>query len=101
MTDEQETILRNSLDAVDRGRRWGLLGVGALCVATVLGLGTVIWTAAQNRAPSPEAAGAFYVLFVAAIVQMLLTACCTTIVIFHVTRMARTVLRRIELAARD
>jgi hypothetical protein len=101
MTDKQETMLRNALDAVDRGRRWVLLGVGALFVATVLGIGTVIWTAAANRAPSQENIGAFNVLFVAAMVQMLLTACCATIVMFHVTRMATAVLRRIELATRD
>ncbi len=101
MSDEQETVLRNSLDAIDRGRRLGLLGVGALCVATVLGLGTVIWTAAQSRAPTPENTGAFKVLFIAAMVQMLLTAGCATIVMFHVTRMARAVIRRIELSTAD
>jgi hypothetical protein len=100
MTDEQETVLRNALDAVDRGRRWVMLGVGALFVATVLALGTVIWTAVANRAPSPENIGAFNVLFVATMVQMLLTACCATIVMFHVTRMAKAILRRIELTTR-
>ena len=52
MADEQEAALRNSLDAVDRGRRWAMLGVGALFVATVLALGALIATAAANQGPS-------------------------------------------------
>jgi hypothetical protein len=35
------------------------------------------------------------------IAQMLLMASCTVILMFHVTRMTRAVLRRIELAKRD
>jgi hypothetical protein len=101
MTNDQETMLRNSLDAVDRGRRWVILGVAALFVATLLALGTVIWTAAQYRAPTQENLGAFNVLFVAALAQMLLTACCATVVVFHVSRMARAILRRIEMVTRD
>src|SRR5262245_27849831 len=101
MTDEQERVLRMSLDAIDRGRRWAMLGIAALFFATILALGTLIWTAAENKAPTAEDLGAFRVLFVAAIAQLLLAPCCATIVIFHVTRMANTILRRIELTARD
>jgi hypothetical protein len=101
MADEHDTALRNSLDAVDRGRRWAMLGVGALFVATVLALGSIIYTAAQSRAPSQEFLGAFKVLFVAAIAEMLLMACCAAIVMFHVTRMTKAVLRRIDLSTRD
>jgi hypothetical protein len=101
MADEQqETVLRNSLDAVDRGRRWAMLGVGALFVATVLALGALIGTAAANQGPSRDV-GVFKVLFVAAIAQMLLMACCTAILMFHVTRMTKAILRRIELTKRD
>jgi hypothetical protein len=102
MADEQqEAVLRNSLDAVDRGRRWAILGVGALFVATVLALGALIWTAAANQGPSPRDVGVFNVFFVAAIVQMLLIACSTAILMFHATRMTRAILRRIELIRRD
>ena len=36
MSDDLERILRNSLDAVDRGKRWATLGVAALFVATLI-----------------------------------------------------------------
>ena len=100
MADEQETALRNSLDAVDRGRRWAMLGVGALFAATVLALGALIGTAAANKGPSHDV-GVFKVLFVAAIAEMLLMACCAAIVMFHVMRMTKAVLQRIDLSARS
>jgi len=102
MADEQqEVILRKSLDAVDRGRRWAMLGVGAVFVATVLAVGTFIWTAHASRAPAPENYGVLDMFLVAVIAQMLLTACCTAILMLHVTRRTRAVLRRIELAKSD
>ena len=101
MADEHDVALRNSLDAIDRGRRWAMLGVGALFVATVLAVGTIIWTAAANKAPSQDFLGAFNILFVAAIAEMLLMACCAAIVMFHVTRMTKSVLQRIDLSTRD
>ena len=101
MTDEQrETVLRNALDAVDRGRRWAMLGVGALFAATVLALGTLLATAAANLGPSHDVA-LFKVLFAAAIAQMLLVACCTALLMFHVTRMTKGILQRIDLATHD
>ena len=101
MAEEYDAVLRNSLDAVDRGRRWAMLGLGALFVATVLALGTIIWTASRFKAPSNDFLGAFNVLFVAAMAEMLLIACCAAIVMFHVTRMTKAVLRRIDLFRRD
>jgi len=102
MADEhQEAVLRKSLDAVDRGRRWAMLGVGAVFVATVLAVGAFIWTAQANRAPAPENYGVLNLFIVAMIAQMLLTASCAVILMFHMTRMTRAVLRRIDLAKRD
>ena len=102
MADEhQEAVLRKSLDAVDRGRRWTMLGVGAVVLATVLAIGEFLWTAQQSRAPAPENYGVVNMLLVAVIAQMLLTACCTAIVVFHGARMTRAVLQRIELIRRD
>jgi hypothetical protein len=98
MADDMEAMLRNSLNAVDRGRRWAVLGVVALFVAIVLALGAVLATAQASAAPPAGQLGAFKVLFVAAIAQMLLVACCTGIVMFHVSRVARTILRSIELS---
>jgi hypothetical protein len=100
MTEDQENALRNALDAVDRGRRWAMLGMGALVVAAVLALGTLVATAAAHQDSSPSA-GVFKVVFVASLAQMLLIACCTAIVMFHVTRMTKVVLRRIALLTRD
>ena len=98
MADDMEAMLRNSLNAVDRGRRWAVLGVVALFVAIVLALGAVLATAQASAAPPAGQLGAFKVLFVAAIAQMLLVACCTGIVMFHVSRVARAILRSIELS---
>jgi uncharacterized membrane protein len=101
MADDMEAMLRNSLNAVDRGRRWAVLGVVALFVAIVLALGAVLATAQASAAPPAGQLGAFKVLFVAAIAQMLLVACCTCIVMFHVSRVARTILRSMELSKGD
>lgn len=99
MTDDMEAILRNSLNAVDRGRRWAVLGVVALFIATVLAVGWVLWVAYGNAAPPKPEIGAFRVLFAGVITQMLLVACCTAIVMFHISRVGRTILRSIELSS--
>ena len=57
MADEHDHVLRNALDAVDRGRRWAMLGVGALFGATILALGAVVWTGSRVAAP-PSLSGA-------------------------------------------
>ena len=100
MADEHDRALRNSLDAVDRGRRWAILGIAALFVATILALGTVFWTASQLAAPPQPFWGALKIMYVAFIAETLLMACCTTIVMVHVTRMTRAVLRQIDLSTR-
>lgn len=102
MADEQQEImLRKSLDAVDRGRRWAMLGAVIVFVATILAIGAFLWTAQQNRAPAPENYGVVNLFMVAVVAQMLLTAFCTAIVMFHSARMTRAVLQRIELIRRD
>jgi hypothetical protein len=101
MADEQDSALRNSLDAVDRGRRWAMLGFGALFVATILALGAVFWTASRLAAPPPPFWGALNIMYAAFIAETLLMACCTAVVMFHVTRMTKAVLRRIDLSTRD
>jgi hypothetical protein len=91
MSEDMEKILRNSLDAVDRGRRWATLGVAALFVATVVLLFT-----AFHAVPAGEP-GASKILFVVSAALMLFIACCTAAVMFHVTRMTKAVLRAVEL----
>ena len=97
MTDEHDHVLRNALDAVDRGRRWAMLGLGALFGATILALGAVVWTGSQVAAPPQPLWGIVKLMWVAFIAQTLLMACCTAIVMFHVTRMTKAILRRIDM----
>ena len=98
MADDMEAMLRNSLDAVDRGRRWAMLGFGALVLATILALGVVVWTGARMAAPPPAFWGVLNIMWAAFIAETLLLACCTAIVMFHVSRVGRTLLKAIELS---
>ena len=101
MADDMEAMLRNSLNAVDRGRRWAMLGGVALLVATVLAVGVVIKTAYENCASCPTRDVSFFkVLFAGVIAQILLIASCTGIVMAHISRVARAILRSIELSER-
>src|SRR5262245_20485995 len=93
MADEHDYVLRNALDAVDRGRRWAKLGLGALFGATILALGAVLWTASQVAAPPQPFWGIVNLMWAAFIAETLLMACCTAIVMFHVTRMAKAMRR--------
>jgi hypothetical protein len=97
MSDDMEAMLRKSLDAVDRGRRWTVFAVAALFVATVLAIGWVLSIAQANAAPPAAQLGAFQVLFAGAVAQMLLIASCTAILMFHIARIGRMILRAIEL----
>ena len=102
MADDMEAMLRNSLNAVDCGWRWACtwrrraLRRDRAGARSGPGHG-----AGQRGAAGGTALGAFKVLFVAAIAQMLLVACCTGIVMFHVSRVARTILRSMELSKGD
>jgi hypothetical protein len=94
MSGDLENVLRNSLDAVDRGRRWAMLGVVALCLATLMGVAS-LFAVAASRGPS-ENGGVFKALFVASAAEMLLIACCTVIGMLHTSRMTKAILRAIE-----
>jgi hypothetical protein len=96
MADSSETVLRNSLDAVDRGRRWATLGVVALFIATALA-----WLAAAAAARGVSSgAGLSKALFVATTTQMLFTGICAVVVMFHVSRITKAVLRALDLYRR-
>ena len=97
MAEEHDHVLRNALDAVDRGRRWTMLGLGALFAATILALGAVLWTGTQVAAPPQPFWGIVNGMWVAFIAETLLIACCTAIVMLHVTRMAKAILRQIDM----
>jgi hypothetical protein len=94
MADDMEAILRNSLDAVDRGRRWAIAGVVALFVGTAIAAAALFGSVAAARR---DEAGLLKVLFVATATQMLFAASCTVVVMFHVSRTTKAVLRALEL----
>ena len=98
MAESSETLLRNSLDAVDRGRRWAVLGVVALFVGTAIGVASLFATAAAARGASD--AGVSKALFVATTTQMLFTGICAVVVMFHVSRTTKAVLRAVDLYRR-
>jgi hypothetical protein len=100
MADGDETILRNALDAVDRGRRLALVGIGALFVAMIVALAAMMAVAAHTGSSTSTEALMLKTLYVSAAAQMLFMACCAALVMFQGSRTARTILRSIELAGR-
>ena len=50
MAQNDEMMMRNALDAVDRGRRLAMVGVGALFVATVFALYALFRLMRRQRA---------------------------------------------------
>ena len=99
MADDMEAVLRNALDAVDRGRRWAILGVIALFVAIAIALAARFGAAAAYRGASENGAP-LKVLFLASVAEMLFVGCCTAIIMFHVTRTAKAMLRALDLSTR-
>jgi len=93
MADDMESMLRNALDAADRGRRLAMIGVGALFVATVLALFFLFHVA--GGAPSGDGV-TLKAIFATAFSIMLLIATCAALVMHHVTRMTKSVLRAID-----
>jgi hypothetical protein len=96
MTDNLDTVLRNSLDAVDRGRRWATFGVVALLVGTAIAVAALFGTAAARQGPT-QGTAVLKLLFVGTATEMLFVACCTVVVMFHITRMTKALLRAIEV----
>jgi hypothetical protein len=94
MSEESETVLRNSLDAVDRFRRRAIAAVAILFVATVVGLASLMGSAAARVGGN---AGQTKILFTSAASQMVFVTLCTVVVALFITRMTKTILRAIEL----
>jgi hypothetical protein len=113
-----EPTLQNALDAVNRGRRWTLFGIGSLFFAVLIILAVLnmmIIPSLQPPAPATQGTtidaptGAsiavsrvvpLKVLWVSAAVQLLFVACGTIVIMLHVSRMTRTILRAIEAMRR-
>ena len=97
MADDMEHVLKNSLDAVDRGRRWAVTGVVALFIGTAIAVAALFGGVAAARG---DQAAVLKVLFVATATQMLFVASCTVIVMFHISRTSKAVLRGLDLHQR-
>ena len=98
MSQESETVLRNSLDAVDRFRRRVIAAVAALFVVTVVGLASLMGSAAARVGGN---AGQTKIQFTSVAAQMLFVTLCTVVVALYITRMTKTILRAIELMSRE
>lgn len=99
MSDNMEAVLRNSLDAIDRGRRWATVGLAALFVAAAISLAALMAIAAHTGTASSDAL-MLKAVYVSSAAGMLLVACCTALVMLHVSRTARAILRSVELAGK-
>ena len=112
MADDKD--LRNALDAVSAGRKWTLFGMAALFFAITITLGFVfsmlIPSMVQAPGAAPEAIGAppetpgvainrlmpLKILWVSSAIQLFFVACATAVLMLHVSKMTRAVLRAIE-----
>ena len=97
MSRDPNTVLQDSLNAVDRFRTRVIAGVAALFVAILFTLGSLMATAAARTGGS---AGQTKILFTSAMAQIIFVAVCTVIIAFQITRMTKAILRAIELSSR-
>jgi|RhiMetdeSRZDD1v2_1073273.scaffolds.fasta_scaffold2361254_2 hypothetical protein len=100
MADSSDTALRNALDAVDRGRRWATIGVAALFIVTAISVSALFASAAAAARGASSDTGLMKVVFVGSSTTMLFTACCAVVVMFHVSRTTKAVLRALDLYRR-
>lgn len=90
MADETGTVLRHSLDAVDRYRRRLIVG---LVVTTVL-LALALFATATH---APRSGGNVEVFLAYSVILLIWTGVMTLIVVLQIAAMTRRILRAIEL----
>ena len=125
MADNNEPTLRNALDAVNTSRKWALLGIGSMLFAVALLLFMLFMMVIPSlQPPAPETTGSatnqgvtvdaptggssiainrlmpLKILWVSSAIQLLFVACATTVLMLHMSRMTRAVLRAIESTRR-
>ena len=122
MADNNEPTLRNALDAVNTSRKWALLDIGAMFFAVALLLfmlfmmlqpavqqGVTVDTptgAVRVDAPTGTPSVAITrlmplkVLWLSSAIQLFFVACATAVLMLHMSRMTRAVLRAIESTRR-
>ena len=113
MADNNEPTVRNALNAVSAGRKWALLGIGSMFFAVALLLFMLFMmvipalqppgvegVAVDAPAGAPSIAVSrlmpLKILWISSAIQLLFVASATTILMLHVSRMTRAVLRAIE-----
>jgi hypothetical protein len=118
VADNNEPTLRNALDAVNTGRKWALLGIGAMLFSVALllfMLFMMLQPAVQQGVTVDAPTGAVTVdapsstrstvinglmplkiLWVSSAIQLFFVACATAVLMLHMSRMTRAVLRAIE-----
>ena len=101
MSQESETVLRNSLDAVDRFRRRAIAAVAALFIVIFVGLGSLMGAAVSRISETGASAGQTKILFASVGAQMLFITLCTVVIALYITRMTKTILRAIELISKE
>jgi hypothetical protein len=94
MADDLEHLVRQSLNAVDRSRRWAAVATAVLVVVILFALGALM------AAARVDDAGRSKLLFVSVAAQMIFVGLCTSLLAYHVTRMTKAVLRAVELGSR-
>jgi len=97
MTEEMETILRKSLDAVDRSQRWQIAGLVLFLLLLLLHLFAFIPAVhgghnVQTISPRAIGMGIFSV--------MLMVVACTFGITFFIARMTKRILKAIELSSK-
>jgi hypothetical protein len=95
MSDQSETVLGQSLDAVDQIRRRALV-VAAFVILISLGVFVSLLAMAVESRTAPAA---IKVLYAASVLQVIVIALCTAVIQLSMTRMTRMILRAIELMA--
>ena len=103
MSEEIETILRKSLNEVDRSRRWQIAGLVILVLAFVLqawGVTAALHGMKPQTAETMHLAAELRLMLRAGLWFMVYTVgFCTLGICFFVSRMTKKVLRAIELAS--
>jgi hypothetical protein len=97
MTEEMGTILRKSLDAVDRSQKWQIAGLVVFLLLMLLHL--IVFMAAvhghNGPAATPRAVGM-------GVFSLLLTmVACTFGITFFISRMTKRILKAIELSSKS
>ena len=95
MSEHSETVLSQSLDAVDQlGRRAFAMAALVILVSLAVFVSLLVIAVESRSAPA-----AIKVLYAASILQVVVIALSTAIIQLSMTRMTRMVLRAIELTA--